>query len=301
MEKFATEGDDFSLQQIRTSQNQVRNEKGWYTFKVNDISWLRRLFIQGFLDESCNRNATEENPNFKKAQEVILNLIEAGRGCEVVKTIEDFSGDGRCHKRSILVFGLAVCARNNDGNNEKIFVETRQAAYNILQKVCCIPTDLFSFMNYCKVISRVKSENEKNKTLWGQAHKKAIRKWYFEKDGPNLAYLVTKYKKRNRWSHNDILKLCRPNPKRYPKSHAAVFCYIMKGYEEMEGHHMPRVVDEKVSKTIGVLFAVNKASKSESEDEIIELINNHGLVWEQVPNKFLKSRKVGTEIYTLLL
>ena len=51
-------------------------------------------------------------------------------------------------------------------------------------------------------------------TGWGKAHKRAVSEWYtsFAKHPEQLALIVTKYKKRTRWSHRDIIRLAHTKP-----------------------------------------------------------------------------------------
>ena len=51
-------------------------------------------------------------------------------------------------------------------------------------------------------------------TGWGRAHKTAIQNWYlqFGDDPEKLLQLVTKYKKREDWTHKDVLRLAHPKP-----------------------------------------------------------------------------------------
>ena len=99
--------------------------------------------------------------------------------------------DRACKQRPIL-YALAICARSNDPT-------TKAAAYKIVGSVCRTPTHLFEFIEY--------HQKEKANTNFCRALRVAIGKWYNEKDPKDLAFLVTKYKKRHGWSHRDVVSL----------------------------------------------------------------------------------------------
>lgn len=285
-------------QQFQIDPRQVRNNAGGFVFKVSNIDRLKRFLVLG--SEGSTYYASGKELCLENVKSVV-QLLKDGRGKEVVDIIREMSEEGRCAKQTAIVYCLALCARYHDGNHSQIYITTRQEAYTVLSKVCRIPTDLFQFVQFCEEISK----GINTKTGWGRAHKRAIRKWYFEKTGQKLAYLVTKYQQRNGWSHKDILKLSHPKVDASMKSHAIVFKYIIKGFAEAKSftdsqEHFPSI-DEDASKTIGFLYAVNKAtsigndanlSEEEKEDEILQLIKNHELTREHIPTQMLKSLKV---------
>jgi 60 kDa SS-A/Ro ribonucleoprotein len=67
-------------------------------------------------------------------------------------------------------------------------------------------TNLITFLLSCK--------NFVLGTGWGNAHKRAVSKWYtgFARNPELLARVVTKCKKRNNWSHIDVIRLAHTKP-----------------------------------------------------------------------------------------
>ena len=277
-------------QQIQISNDQVRNNAGGFGFQVTDIDRLKRFLVLG--SEGGTYYAGEKELGLENVK-CIASLINAGRGKEVVEIVKQYSVEGRCAKQTTIIYTLALCARFHDGSHGSLYTATRKEAYKALSAICRIPTDLFHFVQFCEDISK----SVDTKTGWGRAHRKAIAKWYMEKKGSKLAYLVTKYKQRDGWSHKDLLRLSHPKPTDENKGHSAVFKYILRGYPDSE-EFVKRLgengfpMDQDLSETIRMLKATDDAIKAENEEEILQLIKDHNLVREHLPTKFLVSKKV---------
>ena len=70
-------------------------------------------------------------------------LINDGKGKAAVEVLRKVSVERRNVKQNPLVFALALCARSND-------LETKKAAYKVINEVCRIPTHLFMFIKFCE-------------------------------------------------------------------------------------------------------------------------------------------------------
>ena len=285
-------------QQYQVDEKQVKNSAQGFVFQANAINRLKRYLVLGSESGTYYADGRELG---KQNVSSLLALLKEGRGKEAVEVIREYSVEGRCAKQNTIVYCLALCARYHDGNHSANYVATRKEAYKILPDVCRIPTDLFHFVQYCEDISK----GIDDKTGWGRAHRKAIRKWYLEKSGRRLAFLVTKYKQRDGWSHKDLIKLCHPRVGTEYPSQGIVFKHIIKGFDVANSYVNNREnshpVDEETSKTIGLLDAVNKATSignatdvpfAEREAQILYLIRTHDLVREHLPTEFLTSLKV---------
>ena len=190
---------------------------------VDDLTRLTRFLCLG--DEGGRYNAGEQQLLTSEKAQCITRLIDAGRGCEVVQTIIDFSDAGRTAKQDGLMFAMAICARQSRDS------DTKRMCYANLHLVCRIPTHLFAFIEYCEKLST-------EGTGWGRAHRKAIVYWYKRfgespERAMRLAMLVTKYRKRNGWSHLDVLRLAHPKPNADNADNgvAAIFKYIVNGFD----------------------------------------------------------------------
>ncbi|CAG2225634.1 SSA2 [Mytilus edulis] len=207
-------------------------------------------------------------------------LIQGNKGHEVVECIRKISLQGRACKQDPALYALAVCARSNDET-------TKHNAYRVLNDVCRIPTHLFQFIKYSE-------EMNGHETGWGRAQRQAVSKWYkqFVEVGSNghktplkLAYLVTKYRRRYKWSHRDVIRLAHVRSKN--KAVRITLQYALGKPLE--------VADCKESLEVTEFLSAVKEAKrcsvkkmKEDEGRLCEYIALYQLSWEHVPNQFLK-------------
>lgn len=179
------------------SEKQVPNSESGYVWHVTDMNRLQRFLCFG--SEGGTYYIKEQKLGFGNA-EALIRLIEEGRGCEVVQEIKTFSQEGRAAKQEPLLFALAICSQCSDA-------KTKQAAFKAVPEVCCIPTHLFTFIQFKKDLKEGMKCG-----MWGRALRKAVADWYNGKNGMALALAVTKYKQRSGWSHKDLLRLSHLKP-----------------------------------------------------------------------------------------
>jgi 60 kDa SS-A/Ro ribonucleoprotein len=102
-----------------------------------------------------------------------------------------------------------------------------------------------------------------------------------------LAYLVTKYKNRNGWTHTDVLRLAHPCAK--DSLHDFLFAYVVKGYqafqEKLQGL-------EGSSDLIEYIDAVEALMASQSPEEAAALIERYNLAREHVPTTLLNEPEI---------
>jgi 60 kDa SS-A/Ro ribonucleoprotein len=198
-----------------------------------------------------------------------------GRGREVVDLIYKVSTEDRACKQTPTLYALAICARSNDP-------KTKAAAYKILSSVCRIPTHLFEFVKYC--------EKETDGTGWGRSQRVAIGKWYNEKEPKELAYLVTKYKKRRGWSHRDVVRLA--HVKSENRKIKMVLKYVVTNMESTNQEYTFDKSEEDVKVFLEGVEAAKKCTTKEDIGKLRELIATHELVREHVPTKLLASKDI---------
>ncbi|XP_071947440.1 RNA-binding protein RO60-like [Antedon mediterranea] len=257
--------------------SQVQNSAESYVWNVKDIDRLRRFLCLG---SSQGTYYVQEETLGEESVTAVADLVASGKGLNVVKEVVKYSDEGRVSKQNPLLIVLALCARCSD-------LKTKTAAYKALSKVCRIPTHLFKFIDYCERVSGESSG-------WGRAHRRAVKAWYLDKDPRRLAYLVTKYKKRDGWSHKDVLRLCHVNPSAQ-QGVDAVFKYIFKGIAEVKKLYNDCEISE-VKKVVEFLEAVECVRKSEDETQVAVLIEENKLVREHIPTQLLKSVQVWTAL-----
>lgn len=245
-----------------------QNHAGGFTFVVDDMTRLRRFLCLGV--EGGTFYVQERALAIDNAQ-ALRRLLDTGRGTDVVAEVVDWSVSGRAAKQNPTLFALAACARLGDP-------ATKTAAYGALDSVCRIPTHLFTFLGYCKAMSVGNG--------WGRAHRRAVSRWYLGKDAKALALLVTKYKSREGYAHQDVLRLT--HAKAADGARAMLLRYVAKGWEAVCELTDEQRADEALVAVHTFLAGVESA-KTAGEDELLELIQEHGLVREHVPSQHLSS------------
>ncbi len=262
------------------SIDQVRNSEGAFIWQVDDMERLRRFLCLG--SEKGTYYVKERQLTLENAK-CISSMIKDGKGQDVVKEIVKYSVEGRTAKQNPIIFSLAMCARQGGDIN------TKRAAYQALSRVCRIPTHLFTFVDYCEVLSK---GQVKRGTGWGRAQRRAVCEWYnkFDKEPKRLAQHVTKYRSRNGWTHKDVLRLAHPKP----VSHrvGAVIRYVVKGLEMAKKDYLNEDTDKRVKKIFVFLEAVEQARTSTDQQTVMHLIERHGLVREHIPTNMLKSQHI---------
>lgn len=200
-------------------------------------------------------------------------------GVEVVNLVKTISLAGRAARQQPTIFALALCARSNDK-------DTKTAAYAALNDICRIPTHLFMFIKYC--------EKESSGTGWGRAHRRAIIKWYKNKckNPVNAGRMMTKYKKRETFTHCDVLRLAHPKPDDLTTK--ILFKYLTKGFSEVEAmleKESPEL-NKKQQQMVEYLKAANEAKRCTDEDRMVDLINGFKLEREHITTQLLNSKRV---------
>lgn len=258
----------------------VRNAMGGYVYALDDIKRLERFVIMG-----CEGGSyfVMEEKLAKENVQALSRLISDGKGTIAIELLRKVSVERRNVKQNPLIFALALCARSND-------LETKTAAYKVLNDVCRIPTHLFMFIKFCE------RESEPN-SGWGRAHKTAIQRWYkqFETKPDNLARLVTKYKNREGWTHKDVLRLAHPVPR--APAFGFILRWVTKGYQEAYNFYIARLheainPDNDVARISRLMKVYDDALKCTNADELCSMITEYKLTWEHLPTTMLTNIKV---------
>ena len=130
-----------------------------------------------------------------------------------------------------------------------------------------------------------------------QMHSSAYSNWYqgFRDDPLKLAQLVTKYRKRNNWSHKDVLRLAHLNTE--SACVGVVVKYVMKGL--MAATKVYPIQDHPavdIVQTLSFLKAFEEVKQliniPDDVQRVCELIRSHNLVQEHVPTQLLKVAEV---------
>ncbi|TFK14673.1 dual specificity protein phosphatase 19 [Platysternon megacephalum] len=267
--------DEDANQMQPLNDKQVPNSEGGYVWQVTDMNRLHRFLCFG--SEGGTYYIKEQKLGFENA-EVLIRLIEDGKGCDVVQEIKTFSQEGRAAKQEPMLFALAICSQCSDA-------KTKQAAFKAVSEVCRIPTHLFTFIQFKKDLKEGMKCG-----MWGRALRKAVADWYNGKNGLVVALAVTKYKQRNGWSHKDLLRLSHLKPA--SEGLAVVTKYITKGWKEVQEAYKDKEFSSETEKLLKYLEAVEKVKRTKDELEVIHLIEEYRLVREHLQTNHLKSKEV---------
>lgn len=255
-------------QMKRLDNTQIRNSQNGYVWQVSDFTRFLRFLVLG--TEGGTYYISEKTLT-KDSVNLILKLINDGKGLKLVQTIKEYSYEGRVHKQDPLLFALAACCRCNDSR-------VKEEAYSIVNTVCRIPTQLFSWIGYCEILSDCG-------TGWGRAHRRAVNSWYNSKDVQRLAFLVTKYQNRNGWTHKDVLRLGHVKPK--TEINNVINKYIIKNELPLKNKF-----ENEEKEVLNFLKVLETVKINPVEDDVLYLIRKYKLAREHIPTHWLNSVRV---------
>ena len=183
-------GSHFSTLQTPQSEaipgkSMVKNNAGGFAFAIDDWKRLERFLILG--SEGGTYYVGEHELTVDNAQ-CVVRCAQADSK-RTVDTIVSISEGGRAPKNDPAIFALALVAKFGD----------KKLAFEVLLKVCRIPTHLFNFVE-CITGQRG----------WGRSLRRAVANWYLTPEVNDLAYHAVKYQQRDGWANRDLLCLSHP-------------------------------------------------------------------------------------------
>ena len=275
--------------------NQVPNSAGGFTFKVDNWTRLNRFLILG--NEGGSYYASEHKMTQDSAKCILECVKENGR--KTVDTIVEISHNGRAPKNDPAVFALALVVKHGDA-------ATRAYAYQNLSKVCRIATHLFQFLSIADTIGKGT----------GTGLRKAVQRWYNEKNLDGLALQVIKYRNREGFEHRDALRLAHLKTAdaarndiyqwvawnkykagkdapvsakndsakvKYSEKHEQIQSWVKSHYDN-EGKLIVNIHP--------MINAFEQAQRATTASEIVGLIREHELPREAVPTELLNTIEV---------
>lgn len=238
-------------QQHRADPRQITNAAGGYVFPVDDWTRVHRFLTLGTDGGTYYTSAAEltvENAG-------VIVRAAAADPVELVRHIVAVSTAGRAPRQNPALFALAIAAACDDEDG-------RRAALAALPSVARTGTHLFLFAGYVEQFRG-----------WGRALRRAVADWYLEKDIDRLAYQLVKYRRRDGWTHRDLLRLAHPvtdDPRR-----AAVFDVTVG----RTGGDTP------LPALIETFSAAQRVTTAREWTALIE--RGDGLSWEMLPDEAL--------------
>ena len=182
---------------------QIANNAGGYSFALPlEQEWMRYLII----------GSKSDNGSFYQCggaiattiSKCIMSAILSPTTCEhLIRDIVDVSVNARAPKQEMTMMSLAAAIVFPPDN------KCKAQALDAIGQVCRIPTHLFMLVQYIRDISQDKSKPGKG---FGKGVRRALTEYYTSRGGLELAVLVTKYKNREGWTHEDLISLLHINP-----------------------------------------------------------------------------------------
>jgi 60 kDa SS-A/Ro ribonucleoprotein len=240
-------------QTVRDNPRQVQNNAGGYVYGVDDLTRLNRFLIMGSEGSyyASARTMTLDNA------EVLTRMVDADP-LRVVQEIVEISTQGRAAKQDPAIFALAVVAglANDEG---------KAAAFEALPQVARTASTFFTFSKY---LTQFRSWS-------GRAAKRAGRAWYTERPADRLAYQMLKYRARQGYSQRDMIRILHPVPP--TPQHDALFKWAAK---------------DEVTENLPSQFRAFLDLQAHGEKDAVaaaQLIREHSLPWEAVPDELMNS------------
>lgn len=263
------------------TRDQIPNAAGGFAYKAGDEMRLHRFLTIGTDGGTYYTSAQDLT---KDNAEVVFRMAK-DKGLYTVGQIVEISEAGRAPKNKQAIFALAICAAVGDE-------ATKVASYAALPKVVRTGTHLFEFINYSMQFRG-----------WGMGLRKAVGRWFTEKDVDRLAYQVLKYRQREGITHFDVLRQSHATA-HVPTSaeHAALFNWICSQAsaknEKSPRHGLGTLIDRdgrqldaELPALIGVFEELQWADTPLKR--VVELINSGvGVSWEMIPDRFINEPKV---------
>ena len=186
--------------------DQVANHAGGFVWKLSDLEHARRYLIMGAKDNGNFYQTSEQVST--ECNTAILRVIRSESPDDfkqLCAMVEDISVRGLAARQEPTLLALAAAIAFAPT------AEKKAAALALVPKCVRIPTHAFMLAGYVTDLSQCKPGKEKGKG-WGSGFRKALGQYYTSRRGLELATALTKYKNREGWRHEDLLRMLHVNP-----------------------------------------------------------------------------------------
>ena len=186
--------------------NQVVNHAGGFVWKLPDLDHAKRYLVMGAKDIGNFYQTSEQVST--ECNTAILRVVRSQTPddfAQLCAMIEDISVRGLAARQEPTLLSLAAAI---------VFAPTAEKkamALALVPKCVRIPTHAFMLAGYVSDLSQCKPGKEKGKG-WGSGFRKALSQYYTSRRGLELATALTKYKNREGWRHEDLLRMLHVNP-----------------------------------------------------------------------------------------
>ena len=143
---------------------------------------------------------------------------------------------------------------------------TRELAFGYLSQMARTGSQLQMFIDY---VGSMRG--------WGRSLRRAVGKWYTEKDIQQAVYQAVKYRQRYNWTHRDLLR--KAHPKAGSSTFNDFFAWITKGTMPSNDPNFALIHAYEQAKTADPKF-------------LALLIRAYNMTWEMVPSEQLDKPEV---------
>jgi 60 kDa SS-A/Ro ribonucleoprotein len=250
----------------------IKNAAGGYVFAIDDMARLRRFLTIGTTGGTYYTSAPELT---RDNAEVVLRLAQTNPTA-LVDTIAEISVAGRAPKQNPAIFALALCAAEADEAG-------RAYALSKLGAVCRTGTHMYLFAGYVEQFRG-----------WGRGLKRAVAAWYNSRDVDRLTYQILKYRQREGWRHADLLALSHPRPVEAARDN--LYRYITDTMTGRDLEHVERIAPHRehyqvfpadAIPALPALVGAYEQVQHATALQAVNLIADHDLSWEMLPDKLL--------------
>ena len=182
---------------------QIANNAGGYSFPLPlEQEWMRYLIIGSKSDNGSYYQCGGAIAT--TISKCIMAAVSSPATCaHLIRDIVDVSVGARAPKQEMTMMSLAAAIVFPPDN------ACKAQALAAINQVCRIPTHLFMLVQYIRDLSQDKKKPGKG---FGKGVRRALTEYYTSRNGLELAVLVTKYKNREGWTHEDLISLLHINP-----------------------------------------------------------------------------------------
>jgi hypothetical protein len=184
--------------------DQVANHAGGFVWKLSDLEHAKRYLIMGAKENGNYYQTTEQVST--ECHTSILRIIRSKNPTDFKKLcdmVKEISVRGLAARQEPTMLSLAAAI---------VFApsaEKKAMALALVPECVRIPTHAFMLSGYVTDLSQCKQKKGKG---WGSGFRKALSKFYTSRRGLELATAVTKYKNREGWRQEDLLRMLHVNP-----------------------------------------------------------------------------------------
>src|SRR5215210_1734781 len=199
------------------NERQVQNNAGGYVYQIDPIHRLNRFLFLGCEKGTFYQNKNDINIDNISSLDQLIRLDH--RELECLDLIKEIHRTNRCAKDDYMLFVLAYLFKSKHVGDD-----IKNIITEFLPSILTIPTKLFMFVENCQIVSL---SNNTSKG-WGRRQRRLISDWYSKKDTEKLTYLLTKYQRRNNWTHRDIFRLIHPVVSDTDYERVALYKWVVK-------------------------------------------------------------------------